>query len=169
MKPRTRKHGFTLVEVLLAVTILAIVLASISTAIDASISSYRANDDIASVTQITRMVMSRMMREVRTAVDIDSTATYLVITPPDNAQGITQIRYDYIDSVLYRSQIVGGQTLTQVLIGNEDDVAIGLFSIVREDDLEGNPISVTVRMGMSVGKQEMSMTSSACIRKRQLY
>ena len=169
MKPRTRKHGFTLVEVLLAVTILAIVLASIGTAIDASISSYRANDDIASVTQITRMVMSRMMREVRTAVDIDSTATYLVITPPDNAQGITQIRYDYIDSVLYRSQIVGGQTLTQVLIGNEDDVAIGLFSIVREDDLEGNPISVTVRMGMSVGKQEMSMTSSACIRKRQLY
>jgi len=115
------------------------------------------------------MVMSRMMREVRTAVDIDSTATYLIIVPPDNDKGITKLKYEYTDSVLYRTQTTAEGTITQALIGDDAGSAISLFSIVREDNLEGDPVSVTVRVGISVGDQDMSMTSSACLRKRQLY
>lgn len=169
MKRSKRQHGFTLIEMMLAITILAMVMTSIGAAMDASLNSYRTNSDIAAVAQITRMVMSRMTREVRTAVDLDSTSTTMTITPPDNNDGITQIRYEYADSVLYRTQVVGGEDATQALIGDDDSSDIGLFSVIREDDLDGNPISVTIRMEVSVSGQEMSMTASACLRKQQPY
>lgn len=152
---------------LMALSILAMLMTSVGAAIQASMTSYRANENIASATQIGRMTLSRMMREVRTCADMDSTATRLTITSPNDGSGSTLIVYELSGTTLLRTRTVNGTTTSQVLIGSGDDSVVQAFSVLREDDLQGDPVSVTVRLALSVKGQAMDMTSSATLRKGQ--
>jgi len=154
-------------EMLIALSILAMLLASVAAAVQASLSGHAANDRIAEATQTARVIMTRMMREVRTADDIDSTSTQLTITPPDDGSGLTEIKYELADGKLYLHLTVSGQTHSHILIGDGSAVPDSFF-VLREDDLEGNPISITVRLGLAIDGHVFAMTSSASLRKHQL-
>ena len=60
MKRQPHRHGFSLVELLLAMAILAMLLASVGAAIHASMHSYVINDRISSLTQASRIIMARL-------------------------------------------------------------------------------------------------------------
>ncbi len=169
MKARARKNGFTLIEVLMAMMIMALIMTSVGAAFRASLASYDANDKFTTATQVARVAIMRITREVRTAADIDSTATTLTITPPNEGAGLTKIVYEADSNALYCRRTVDGTETTYVLVGGEDGTSLETFSVLREDDLEGNPISITIRMEVAAGGESFSATSSATIRKRQLY
>ena len=163
------RGGFTLVEVLLSLMILAMLMASIAVAFEACVDSYQANDDIASATQMARVILGRMMREVRTATDLDSNATELTIIPAPNDLNLTQIKYVQAGTELCVLRTVDGVTTTHRLLGGDNQSAVTLFYVLREDDHLGEPVSVTVRLGLTVDDHAVSVTSSATLRKKQLY
>ena len=169
--PSPRKtRAFTVVEALLALTILAMLLASVAVAVHASMQSYTENERMAAVTQASRVILSRMMREVRTATDVDSTATLLTITPADDGSGLEQIQYQYTGGLLYYRRTVNGVQTTHVLLGDgADDIVISAFSIVREDSGEGVPLSVKARLVLTKGTASFAVTASAAIRRNQEY
>lgn len=169
--PSPRKtRAFTVVEALLALTILAMLLASVAVAFHASMQSYTANEHMGAVTQASRAVLSRMMREVRSAADVDSTDTLLTITPADDGSGLEQIQYEYTGGLLYYRRTVSGVQTSHVLLGDgADDVAISAFSIVREDSGEGIPLSVKVRLVLTEGAASFAVTASTAIRRNQEF
>lgn len=169
--PSPKKNpGFTLVEALLALTLLAMLLASVAVAIHASLQSYTANERIASVTQASRVILSRMMSEVRAADDVDSSGTQLTIWPPADGSGLQKIQYEYIDGKLHYRRTVNGVQSDDILTGDgADEIAISTFSIVREDSSKGVPLSVKVRLVLDRGPASFAVTASAAIRRNQQY
>lgn len=164
-----KRSGFTLVELLLVVSILAMLMCSVGAALYASMQSYQANNESTAASQMVRSVMTRISSDVRMATDVDSTSTQLTITPPANDTGLTRIVYEMVGTTLVRHWTINGEVTTYVLIGPDSDATVDTFYVLREDDLEGNPLSVTVRLALSVDDQSFAATSSACLRKYQLY
>jgi len=162
--------AFTLVEVLLTLAILAMLLASVAIAVHASLQSYTVNESIASVTQASRVILSRMMGEIRTAGDVDSTDTLLTITPPDDGSGLQQIQYEYTGGKLHYRRTVNGIQSDHVLLGDgADGIVISAFSIVPEDSDEGVPLSRKVRLVLKRGGANFAVTASAAIRRNREY
>lgn len=163
------KRGFTLVEMMMSLVIMAMLMTAVGTAVDGSLNSCSENNKIASATQLGRMILGRMLREVRTCVDLDSTGQMLDITPRDPIAETdpTRIVYELVDGVLARRATVGGSESSQVLLGGQDGTSVEAFVVLREDDIEGNPVSVTVRLVLGVDDRIFSLTTSAAIRNGQ--
>lgn len=162
--------AFTLAEAILALAILAMLLASVAVAVHASIQSYTENDRIASVTHASRIILSRMMAEVRSAADVNSSDTQLTITPADDGSGLQQIQYEYTGGLLHYRRTVNGVQSDHVLLGDgADGIVISAFSIVREDSNGGVPLSVKVRLVLVRGTASFAVTASAAIRRNQEY
>ena len=81
------RNGFTLVELLLALALMGILLASVAAAFHASIQSYEVNTTIADATQAARSIMDRLARDVRQAHSV--TATTSSVTPSDGSPSLT--------------------------------------------------------------------------------
>ena len=72
--PRDRRRGFTLVEVLLALAISAMLLAAIATAFNASVTNYQENQQIYETLNGARQAMLRMTAQLRTGSSVDPAA-----------------------------------------------------------------------------------------------
>jgi prepilin-type N-terminal cleavage/methylation domain-containing protein len=101
MKTARIKNGFTLLEVMMSLVILAVLLTAVAVAFDASIVNFQANDSISKVTNAGRAALLRMTTELRTAQivgvigveDPDNTQCFL-----RNAEGV-DIRYWFDDGI----------------------------------------------------------------------
>ena len=164
------KHGFTLIEMMMAMTIMALLMVTIGTAVDGSLGSYSENEKITSSTQLGRMILGRMLREVRTCADLDSSSMMLDITPPPSAVATdpTRIVYEVVDGVLWRRETVQGTQTSQQLLGGGDGTSVETFLVLREDDPVGGPLSVTIRLVVGVNGRTFALTTSAAIRSGQL-
>ena len=170
MVRNAQRRAFTMVELLISLAITALLLASVAVGAHAYLKSYRDNECIVSLTETSRLVLSRMMVEARAAVDLDSTATQLTITPIDDGSGLQQIQYEYTGGQLHYRRTVSGQQTDQVLIGDgSDDIAISDFSVLREDNPQGVPVSVKVRLVLARDNESFPLTASAVIRRNQVY
>ena len=95
------KHGFTVVELLLALAITGLLLAAVAVAFNASIINYRQNEHIFKTTNIARQALFRITSQLRTAEAVDPNS-------PDNecslftaaGDNITY-RYNNADNKLY--------------------------------------------------------------------
>src|SRR5512133_3600121 len=101
--------GFTLIEMLMALAITAVLMTAVGVAMQSMITSQAENADIASVTQMSRVVLSRMMNDIRNSEDISMPSSQtLSITPTTNSQGITQMTYTMSAGALYCAQTAAG-------------------------------------------------------------
>lgn len=173
---RGNRSGFTLIEVILAVTITALLLAAIATAMHASLMSYTENEKAAAVTQTSRSVINRLVRDVRTAQAVDSTDTSLTIIPPDNGSGITEIQYDFSGGQLLYRVTRNGQQSTHVLIEAPDQgggPGVGSFDVLREvgQNWEGVDCtkSITVRLVLEMDGRPFGVTATSAPRRNQTY
>jgi len=169
--------GFTIIELLVALAMMAALMAAVAAAVKASMDSYRDNERFAEATQMARFVLDRMMREVRTADAVESTSATLSIIPP--AGGPDLIQYALGTGVLYYRQTVDGSTTSQVLIASDETVTLLSMTITRKLGPDPDPPpedpdatcteSVTVRLVLAAGNQQIDVTASACPRRNRTF
>jgi len=90
---RRRRRAFSLIEVLVALTIMGTLLTAAMTALDTSFKSYKVTTEGASTHVIARMVMSRIMTMVRTGTQFGP----YPIDPLDAAQN--PLTSDYLEFI----------------------------------------------------------------------
>lgn len=115
-----RDSAYTLVEVLVAAAVGAIVLAAISTTYIISLRGFRAVSNYAEIHADGRLAVNKFSRDMRAVNDIASfSSSYLRATIPTNftasgaVAGVKTITYSYNSGCLYRtdSSVLGGSPL----------------------------------------------------------
>lgn len=120
-RPRTPiRHGFSLIEVLIALTITATLLTATMSALDASFKGYKATSESASTQVVARIVMQRITAMVRTGEDFGPYPLNPITTP--------NIQSDYIEFVSYRDPSADTERITRLERRETDDES-GLFEL----------------------------------------
>jgi prepilin-type N-terminal cleavage/methylation domain-containing protein len=164
----TNRHGLTLVEMLMALAIVALLLAAVAVAMNGSFISMRENDRLLALAQVSRWNLSRMAADIRTADAISTTSSSLTITPPANPEGLTQICYLLQDGDLCCQRTISGVTQTHVLLSADDPIRASSLAVATlwEDSVIR---SVTVTLGLNQEGRSYSFTASASPRRNQDY
>ncbi|MDY7009651.1 MAG: prepilin-type N-terminal cleavage/methylation domain-containing protein [Planctomycetota bacterium] len=173
-RAKIHRRGFTIAEMLIALAILAMILSAVSIAMHASLQNYGENTKIAELTQTARVVLNRMMSEIRTTDAVDSASQRVSIIPPQPDPGnLTEIEYELDGGVLYCRRTVSGTQTSEPLIASDEDVQVAGFTITRETDIDGDDIEytkcVTVRLDLQSSGNIFSVTRSACPRRNMEY
>lgn len=114
------RAGFSLIEVLIALTITATLLTATMAALDASFKSYKANAESASTNVVARIVMQRLTAMVRTGESFGPYPANPITTP--------NIRSNWIEFVSYRDPSQGIERITR-LERRDGDADTGPFEL----------------------------------------
>lgn len=158
----SERRGVSLVEVLMSLSILALLLGSVAAAIQASSTTYSENDKAAVLTQMARTVLDRMARQARSAADINSDATSITIY--SDAAHLNGAKYVVANQQLNYVSIAGGVQTTETLLGAGDDTAVTGFSVVRQENAVPKTVAVAVAIELTYSGRKLSVTSSAVVR-----
>jgi prepilin-type N-terminal cleavage/methylation domain-containing protein len=168
-----RAKAFSLVEVLLALALSAMLLAAVAAAMDASFWSYDQNERICDTTQTARAVLGRMANDIRTADAVTTSAGKITIIPPANGQGLTLIEYVFANGALTMNRTVNGVVTICPLLDNTGDVRVSGFTISSTQGLDYQGVtctrSVTAHLTMTDGNQQFAVTASASPRRNQSF
>ena len=171
---RRNTNAFTLVEMLLALGLAAVLMAAVGAAVHGSLSSYRENQQMAGATQAARSVMDRITRDIRAADAVSVTSFEVTIIPIDDGSGVEGIRYeyDYQTQILTYHRTVDGVTASYPMLG-AGDVELTTFYAMGElgQDWQGVACTknVTLRVEFTVDGEITRVTASAAPRRNQLY
>ncbi|HUS92684.1 MAG TPA: prepilin-type N-terminal cleavage/methylation domain-containing protein [Phycisphaerae bacterium] len=178
---RNRRHnrraGFTLIEVLIAVTLSALLLAAVAVAMSASLYSYEQNTGSADSDQVVRTLLMRMRREMRTAdaIDFGAPGNEVIIYPPANDRGIEKIRYeyDYGQQKLIYHLTVSGDTTSETLLDPSSPVKVLSFYTTYYTAQDEGGVWYTQRAVVQIYVQEdasyRTITCSAAPRRNVTY
>lgn len=157
---RSRK-AFTLVEVLMASAVGAIVMGGIVTTYIISLRGFRAISNYTEIHADGRYAMDKFARDMRAVNDIASftASSYIRVTIPTNftssgaVSGVKTITYSYSSGSLYRTDSSGGGMV--MLTTNILSFALNLF------DKAGNTTTVTssargIQLDMTLRKRVVS-------------
>ena len=165
--------GFTLGEMLLALAIVALLLASVAVAMKGALVSYAENAKIAEVTQAARVIVNRMLTEIRTADAVVTSSQQVTITPPANADGVTRIIYELSSGTLYYRRTVNGSEEWNTLIASDETLKVQSLAVVRQTALDGDgqtyTTSVNARLVLQAANEPLFISASACPRRTQSY
>lgn len=103
---RARTGGFSIVEMLVALTISATLLAATFGALDASFKSYKRTTESASTHVVTRIVMHRVMTMIRTGTDFGPF--------PNNPIELPEIESDWIEFVARVDEDTGESQVARI-------------------------------------------------------
>ncbi len=158
--------GFTVAELLISVSLMAVLLAAMATAFEGAMSSYDENIKLSALAQASRSIMERMTREIRQADDVEYSTGQLNIFPAPSAGGPDEIRYVLENgSFIYRT-IDGGTSSSYMLLAADDEVTVQQFSIETEE-VDSRATLVKVTLDFLAGGESLSVTASACPRRNQ--
>ena len=168
MKSKKMKHikyktGFTIAELLVALTISMLLLAAVAFAFQSSMINYQENEDIFIVTNSARQALFRMTTQLRTADAVDPNSpsnqcTFLT----SNDENIT---YDYrsADNKLYL--ITNSNGNEYVLCDNVTAMTFTLETFLDEEDGFTKVKSVQISMTVVNGDIEKTISSAAVVRR----
>jgi prepilin-type N-terminal cleavage/methylation domain-containing protein len=160
MKPpsRTSRRGISLVEMLIALTISAVLLLAVGMAFNASFDNYAENQEMVDAVQSSRLLMHRIMTQARKSTYLNVTSEgrrIQVETADDNYQYV----YVYVPAenqvLLSRINL---QTLASEDLGEVSNVTG--FSIPSEQWGE-NPDRLTLSMTVRYGGNQSTLSGSA--------
>ena len=153
--------GFTIVELLLALAIASILLATVATAFNASIINYRQNEDMFKVINSARQALSRITSQLRTGYWVDPNA------PNNECSFFTaddeNITYQYNngDNKLY---LITNDDLSDPDYVLCDNVTAMTFTKTPTDD--GTDCkSVQISITVTRGNVERKISAAAAIRR----
>jgi type II secretory pathway pseudopilin PulG len=158
----------TLIEVLMAVSIVSMLAASVGTAVKGSLQGYADNTAIADLAQASRTAATKILGEVRLADDANSSTGLLRIYT--NAAKTNGTIYQIVSGSLQYNPLVGGVVgAPEPLIGSDGQITVEAFSIVREENAQLKTISVSVYLKLTSGNLTYESTFAAAVRKNQTY
>jgi prepilin-type N-terminal cleavage/methylation domain-containing protein len=168
-RPRLKPPaGFSLVEVLLALSILALLLTSVGVAVRGSLQDYTENALATDLAQASRMAIDKITRDVRTAYDVDSGSGILAVYSDSACQNGTI--YQFANGELRQIPLTNGvQGTASTLIGGDGEIAVSAFTVVREENAQAKTVSACVYLKLTSGAVVHETTSSAAVRKNQTY
>ena len=159
IRKQKKSNGFTLVEVLISLSLSAMLLAGFAVVIHGALFSYEQNTNTTALDHVGRSIMERMTQEIRSSSNLDCSSNLLRIYPIDSA-GPDEIRYRLVDGVFCYDQVNGGNVTTNILIGSQDNVTVQSFTI----DLVLNGSTATlanVSLGLQAGTDTRTIKASA--------
>ena len=161
MKNAGNKNGFGIVELLIAMAITAMLLVAVAVAFQASMMSYRENEDIFKAVNRARQALFRITTQLRTGYLVDPNA------PGNECSFYTAdgnditYRYNSAESKLY---LITNDDLSDsdyVLCNN-----VTAMSFVKTPTDDGSDTrSVQISMTVVVGNAQRTVTSAAVIRR----
>lgn len=172
--PATRRAGFSMVELLVALAIIAMLMVSLTAVLDAFLTSYRETETSAVGVQAGRSILARLANDIRTATAVETTGASVTLVPPASRQ-LTQIAYTYdasTDQLTYQENGTDGNSTLSVLMGTSKPVITGFtVSEVRGKDFQGTDCvkSVTIALTYTVDGNPFAYTISASPRGNQSY
>jgi Tfp pilus assembly protein PilW len=163
--PRRARHGFSLVEMLIAVGASTIILASLMTVMLFSLRSFMAVGNYGELNQTSRYAMDVMNRDVRGAAAITAFASdgsSMTLTNSDKST----VRYvwDSSATTVTRTFTAGTYSTSRVMLTNCDSFVLGVYKGTPTSGT-GGPVFAGATNALTQGKViNVSWTCSRTIR-----
>ncbi|MHC4087645.1 MAG: PilW family protein [Planctomycetota bacterium] len=161
MKNTGNKSGFGIVELLIAMAITAMLLVAVAVAFQASMMSYRENEDIFKAVNRARQALFRITTQLRTGYVVDPNA------PINECSFFTAddlditYRFNSADNKLYLITNYDSTDSDYVLCDN-----VTAMSFVKTPTDEGSDTkSVQISITVSIGNAQRTVSSAAVIRR----
>ncbi|MFP4355769.1 MAG: type II secretion system protein J [Phycisphaerae bacterium] len=173
MNTLRHRRGLTLIELLVAVVLMAIVMGSLAVAMHASVDNYTTNESIAVATQAARSVLNRIADDIRTANGISVPDTTTVVIIPQSPT-VSEVQYKWDGTKLTWTQTKSGIDSVETLLGGMgDEVSVTSFTVsgLSGKDANGKACikNVTLVLKVKVGDETQLMRASASPRRNQTY
>ncbi len=164
MKKTKICFGFTIVELLIALTLMGMLISAVALAFDASTVSYRENEDIINVVNVARQTLIRITTQLRTAsavstTDPANTCTFITADGQD-------ITYSY-DAGAQKLYLITNDDATDADYVLCDNVTAMTFDKAIEADDTGQDYveSVQISITLSSGNVTRSLSTAVAIRR----
>lgn len=170
-----RRNGFTLIELMIAMAMATVLLGALAFGMQSSFKTYSENDRVAQSTQAARVVLWRLISEVRTAQSITTNGNSIRIVPPQPDPGnVTAIEYSFTGGSLLYTQTVGATPLPpNTLMGATEEIHVNSFLVAAEtgEDADGNPaiVNVIITLLITDGVETYPHTVTVAPRRSQLF
>lgn len=153
------KQGFTIVELLIALAITALILTAVSVAFNASVINYRENEDIFKAINGARQALFRITTQLRTGSDIDLSA------PNNECSFFTadgqDITYEYRSSDNKLYLVTNSDSQEYVLCHNVTSMTF--VKTPTDDGSDAKSVQVTITVAS--GNVNKTLSAAAVIRK----
>lgn len=157
-----RHRAFTLVELLIGITLSAIMLVALGTLLDATLSSGNFNRETANVHQMARLISERMSYDLRNAQDTEIISDGIRIFPSVDSP-YTEIMYQRSNgNLMYRTR--GGPNGSQdyIIIASGDEVrCTDLTATITEDLVETQMVTVLASVRFTLQSGDITHTAVA--------
>lgn len=186
---RFARGAFTLAEVILSLSIMAVLMVAAATAMKVTFQGYAENDKITRAMQGGRSTLERLARQLRTAGSVNFTqtsepgmyegeqvtmdVTTLVITTPKDGANLEQVQYVHripmgstLGGKLYYYYQEQGQELTTptlAMLGEEEDVEVESFDITTVSE-GAVTVNTKVQFTLNVGGRQFDFSSAVALR-----
>ncbi|MBL7214142.1 MAG: prepilin-type N-terminal cleavage/methylation domain-containing protein [Phycisphaerae bacterium] len=167
---RTKQNGFTIVELLVALTIMAMLMAAVGFAFDASVKNYHANQGIYKTTNTARQALLRITNDLRNAQAVQLIGTGANEDPLDLSQcsiilsdgsDITY-RFNSVDNTLYYDNNATGANY--VLCNNVTAMTFNR-STVPDDSSAIRSVRIVMTLTDDLGEVNQTLATGSVVRK----
>ena len=159
--------GFTIIELLLALAMTALLLTAVAVAFNASMTNYKENEDIFRTVNNARQALMRMTSQIRTAGYFDTvTGTWYGVahnSAPSNQCILYKpdhelITYEFREHKLYliRNATPPGYVLC-------DKVVAATFTTTSDNEVDAKSVQISITVGN--GSAEQTFSAAAVVRK----
>ena len=155
------KTGFTIVELLIALAISAILLAAIAIAINASTINYSENEKMFKTINSARQALFRMTTQIRTANAVDPNATSTECSFFTATDENLTYQYRSADNKLYLITKSDGQEY--VLCDNVTNVTFTKNTVIEDAMIKVK--SVQIAITVQIGDTQRTIASAAVVRR----
>jgi prepilin-type N-terminal cleavage/methylation domain-containing protein len=157
------ESGFTIVELLLALAIASILLATVATAFNASIINYRQNEEMFKVINSARQSLFRLTSQLRTADAVDPTSPVNECTLITAGGDDITYRYNNADNKLY---LITNDDLSDpdyVLCDNVTAMTFTKDTVIIESIEKVRSVQVSITV--ACGNVQKKISAAAVIRR----
>jgi len=163
MRNRKFRTGFTLVEVLVALAITAILLTAVALAFNASMINYRENEDMFKAVNMARQALFRITSQLRTAEAVEPTSPANECTMITAEGDNITYRYDNSSDTLYL--ITNDDATDADYVLSENVAAMTFIRDVVVDGAVTKVRGVQISITVTIGTAQKKLSAASVVRR----